>query len=66
MEHPETGSEHRLERSSDELEERIERLDDHIDDAKEELKDRKADAGQDVDEVAGDWEGKSEGAQRAG
>jgi hypothetical protein len=66
MEHPETESEHRLEHSGDELEERLERLDEDIDEAREELKQRQRDATHPGEEVAGDWEGESSGAQRAG
>jgi hypothetical protein len=66
MEHPHTESERDLERSGDELEERLEHLDDQIDEAKEELEERREDAASPGEEVAGDWEDESPGAQRAG
>jgi hypothetical protein len=56
-------AERQLTHDADELEHRIGRIDDHLEDAKAELKDRRADA-QPTDEVAGEWEGESGGANQ--
>jgi prefoldin subunit 5 len=64
--HPRTDAERNLERDADELEHRIEQVEEHIEQAEHKLQDRKRDADQPVEEVAGDWEDESEGAQRGG
>jgi hypothetical protein len=66
MEHPHSQAEEGLERSGDELEERLEQLDEHIEESEQKLEGRRDDAGQPVDDVAGDWEDKSAGAQQGG
>jgi hypothetical protein len=66
MEHPRSDAEERLEQSGDDLEARLERLDDRIDEAQDKLDERRADAEAPGESVAGNWEGESSGAQRAG
>ena len=66
MEHPRSDAEEQLEKTGDELEERLERLDEHLDEAHHELDERRQDAAEPAEDVAGDWEGESSGAQRGG
>jgi hypothetical protein len=55
-----------LQQTGDELEERLERLDDHIDESRHVVEARSEENEDPFENVAGDWEDESDGAQRGG